>query len=57
MISLVLAIVTWFYVNEELYKEKEIAKQFYKTSLISQFKNPFHQKKSLDNAYLMEHEK
>jgi YbbR domain-containing protein len=36
IISLILAVITWFYVNEELVKEKKMAKQLYKSSVISQ---------------------
>ena len=45
IISLILAVITWFYVNEELIKEKQITKQLYKSSVINQIKNPSHDKK------------
>lgn len=38
IVSLILAVITWFYVNEELIKEKKMAKQLYKSSVISQIK-------------------
>ncbi|PIP67573.1 MAG: hypothetical protein CO035_02100 [Candidatus Omnitrophica bacterium CG_4_9_14_0_2_um_filter_42_8] len=45
VVSLILAIITWFYVNEELIKERRMAKQLYKSSAISQVQNPSHGKK------------
>ncbi|MCX5693334.1 MAG: hypothetical protein NTX47_06625 [Candidatus Omnitrophica bacterium] len=45
IISLILAVITWFYVNEELIKEKEMAKQLYKSSVINQIQNPSYDKK------------
>ena len=45
IVSLVLAIITWFYVNEELIKEKKMAKQLYKSSVVTQIKNPSYGKK------------
>ena len=45
IVSLILAIITWFYVNEELIKEKKMAKQLYKSSVISQIQNPSYDKK------------
>ncbi|OIO33912.1 MAG: hypothetical protein AUJ70_02225 [Candidatus Omnitrophica bacterium CG1_02_40_15] len=36
IVSLILAVITWFYVNEELIKEKKMAKQLYKSSVIDQ---------------------
>lgn len=45
VISLILAVITWFYVNEELVKEKNMSKQLYKSSSISQIQNPFYGKK------------
>jgi len=38
ILSLVLAIVTWFYVNEELIKEKNMTKQLYKSSIVNQIR-------------------
>ncbi len=38
IVSLILAVIMWFYVNEELIKEKKMAKQLYKSSVISQIK-------------------
>jgi len=45
IISLILAVITWFYVNEELIKEKQMTKQLYKSSVINQIQNPSHDKK------------
>lgn len=45
IISLILAIITWFYVNEELIKERKMAKQFYKSSVVNQIQNPSYGKK------------
>jgi len=45
IVSLVLAVITWFYVNEELIKEKNMVKQLYKTSTIRQIQNPSYNKK------------
>jgi YbbR domain-containing protein len=45
IVSLILAIITWFYVNEELIKEKKMAKQLYKSSVVSQIQNPSYDKK------------
>jgi len=45
IVSLILAIITWFYVNEELIKEKKMAKQLYKSSIVSQIQNPSYDKK------------
>jgi hypothetical protein len=42
---LILAVITWFYVNEELIKEKHMTKQLYKSSVISQIRNPSYDKK------------
>jgi len=45
IVSLILAIITWFYVNEELIKEKKMSKQLYKSSVVSQIQSPSHDKK------------
>jgi len=45
IVSLILAVITWFYVNEELIKEKEMTKQLYKSSVINQIQNPSYDKK------------
>jgi hypothetical protein len=45
IVSLILAVITWFYVNEELIKEKQMTKQLYKSSIISQIRNPSYDKK------------
>ena len=34
IVSLILAVITWFYVNEELYKERRISQEFYKSSFM-----------------------
>ena len=39
IVSLLLAVVTWFYVNGELDKERRISAEFYKTSLMEQVEN------------------
>ena len=45
VLSLVLAVITWFYVNEELIREKQMAKQLYESSIMSQIQNPSYEKK------------
>jgi hypothetical protein len=45
VVSLILAIVTWFYVNEELIKEKDMANQLYKSSVVSQTQASSYDKK------------
>jgi len=45
IVALILAIITWFYVNEELIKEKKMAKQLYKSSIVSQIQSPSYDKK------------
>lgn len=40
IVSLILALVTWFYVNEELIKEKQMAKQLYRSSFTNQTQYP-----------------
>lgn len=45
IISLILAVITWFYVNEELIKEKQMTKQLYKSSVVNQIQNPSYVKK------------
>jgi len=40
VLSLILAVVTWFYVNEELIKEKKIEKQLYKSSIANRTETP-----------------
>ncbi|MDP2911020.1 MAG: hypothetical protein Q8N76_01625 [Candidatus Omnitrophota bacterium] len=45
VLSLVLAVVTWFYVNEELIKEKKIEKQLYKSSISNRTETPSQSKK------------
>jgi len=45
VLSLILAVVTWFYVNEELIREKQMAKQLYESSIMSQIQNPSYEKK------------
>jgi len=44
VLSLILAVVTWFYVNEELIREKQMAKQLYESSIISQSQSPSYEK-------------
>lgn len=55
VISLALAIITWFYVKEELTKERQLTKQFYKSSIINQATRPFFgkEKKPANKGYLM----
>jgi len=45
VLSLILAVITWFYVNEELIREKQMAKQLYESSIVSQIQNPSYEKK------------
>lgn len=45
VVSLILAVITWFYVNEELIKEKKMSKRLYKSSAISQIQIPPQAKK------------
>ena len=35
-----LAVITWFYVNEEIVKEKQMTKQLYKSSIINRVQIP-----------------
>jgi YbbR domain-containing protein len=39
IVSLVLAVITWFYVNEELIKEKQMERQLYKSSIMNQIQS------------------
>jgi len=43
--SLILAVITWFYVNEELVKEKQMTRQLYKSSVVKQVQNLSYDKK------------
>jgi len=43
--SLILAVITWFYVNEEIIKEKHMTKQLYKSSITNQIRNLSYNKK------------
>jgi YbbR domain-containing protein len=43
--SLILAVITWFYVNEELIKEKQMTRQLYKSSVVKQIQNLSYDKK------------
>jgi len=45
ILSLILAVITWFYVNEELIREKQMAKQLYESSIMSQIQSPSYEKK------------
>lgn len=47
IVSLILAVITWFYVNEELIKEKKMSKQLYKSSTLRQVQTPSGDKKSV----------
>lgn len=47
IVSLILAVITWFYVNEELIKEKKMSKQLYKSSPLRQVQTPSGDKKSV----------
>lgn len=40
IVSLILAVITWFYVNEEIVKEKHMTKQLYKSSVINRVQIP-----------------
>ena len=40
--SLILAVITWFYVNEEIVKEKQMTKQLYKSSIMNRVQIPSH---------------
>ncbi len=37
VISLILAVITWFYVNGELEKEKRLSRKFYQSSLYKSY--------------------
>jgi YbbR domain-containing protein len=54
IVSLILAVITWFYVNEELIKEKQITKRLYKSSTVTQVKSPTHVKKPMNKGYVRE---
>lgn len=55
IISLILAIITWFYVNGELTKERHISSEFYKSSLIEHTKkNPPLEEKHMNRGFIME---
>jgi YbbR domain-containing protein len=43
--SLILAVITWFYVNEELVKEKQMTRQLYESSVVKQVQNLSYDKK------------
>ncbi|MEE8317436.1 MAG: hypothetical protein V3S13_00835 [Candidatus Omnitrophota bacterium] len=52
IISLILAVITWFYVNGELYKERRISREPYKTSLAE--KEPPSEKTRMNKGYITE---
>jgi len=54
IVSLILAVITWFYVNEELIKEKQISKQLYKSSTVTRIQNPSSGKKPMNRGFVTE---
>lgn len=53
--SLILAIITWFYVNGELSKERIIPSKFYKSSYMEHLKRqPTLEKKQMNRGYIVE---
>lgn len=44
VIALILAVITWFYVHEEIIKGRQSGKQFYKPSQSTQQKEPSYDK-------------
>ena len=40
IVSLILAVITWFYVNEEIVKEKHMTNQLYESSVINRVQIP-----------------
>ncbi|MDP6686261.1 MAG: hypothetical protein QGI05_04825 [Candidatus Omnitrophota bacterium] len=57
IISLVLAIITWFYVNGELDKEKYIARSYYKSPYLMHAQEQSSQEtKPMNRGYVVEKE-
>lgn len=55
IISLILAIITWFYVNGELDKEKRISNKLYQSYLSERpRKQPTTKQKQMNRGYIME---
>ncbi|MFC1624316.1 hypothetical protein ACFL28_03255 [Candidatus Omnitrophota bacterium] len=56
ILSLILAVITWFYVNGELDKERRIPRKFYKPKAAGyrQKKKPPVQKKEMNRGYIVE---
>ncbi|MFH1782770.1 MAG: hypothetical protein ABH848_04045 [Candidatus Omnitrophota bacterium] len=55
IISLILAVITWFYVNGELVKESRLSADFYKSSYIKHLENaPAQEVPKMNKGYLME---
>lgn len=40
IVALILAVITWFYVNEEIIREKHMTKQLYKSSIVNRAQIP-----------------
>jgi len=55
IVALMLAVVSWFYVNGELDKEKRISRKYYKSSLIEHTqKQPSLEKTKMNRGYITE---
>ncbi len=55
ILSLLLAIVTWSYVNGELYKESRLSRKYYKSPIKEQAeKKPPAEKKPMNRGYITE---
>ena len=56
IVSLILAVITWFYVNGELDKEKRVSRKFYYKSLPVEpiQKQPALEKTKMNRGYIME---
>jgi len=57
IVSLILAVITWFYVNAEVNRQKYISGKFYKSTLIDRTKiSPSLEKKQMNKGYVVENE-
>lgn len=52
IISLILAIITWFYVNGELGKEERITRKFYKSSQTLSSQSGLPEEKDMNKGYI-----
>lgn len=53
IIALVLAVLTWFYVNGELEKEKRLSKEFYKKQFMEHLKSSPPETKPMNKGYII----